>query len=104
MHMDMNMTMSMHMRMGTPTYRVIALGTETDLEFSPYEHNDGYSGGHALECTYAYAHVHGCRYACAYGYACGSVGQGDETCHLISLRARAEFIHPDDMQVTCVAM
>ena len=28
-----------------------------------------------------------------YGYACESVVQGDETCHLISLFARAEFIH-----------
>ena len=26
--------------------------------------------------------------------------QGDETCHLISLLARAEFIHPDDLEVT----
>ena len=39
-----------------------------------------------------------------YGYACESVDQGDETCHLISLLARAEFIHPDDLEVTCVAM
>ena len=35
-----------------------------------------------------------------YGYACESVDQGDETCHLISLLARAEFIHPDDLAVT----
>jgi len=35
-----------------------------------------------------------------YGYACESVDQGDETCHLISLLARAEFIHPDDLEVT----
>ena len=28
-----------------------------------------------------------------YGYACESVVQGDETCHLISLFASAEFIH-----------
>ena len=35
-----------------------------------------------------------------YGYACGSVGQGDVTCHLISLLARAEFIHPDDLEAT----
>ena len=34
------------------------------------------------------------------GYACGSVDQGDVTCHLISLLARAEFIHPDDLEVT----
>ena len=35
-----------------------------------------------------------------YGYARESVDQGDETCHLISLLARAEFIHPDDLEVT----
>ena len=34
------------------------------------------------------------------GYACGSVDQGGVTCHLISLLARAEFIHPDDLEVT----
>ena len=28
-----------------------------------------------------------------YGYACESVVQGDETCHVISLFARAEFMH-----------
>ena len=37
---------------------------------------------------------------CVYGYACGSVDQGGVTCHLISLLARAEFIHPDDLEVT----
>ena len=26
--------------------------------------------------------------------------RGDETCHLISLLARAEFIHPDDLEAT----
>ena len=35
-----------------------------------------------------------------YGYACESVVQGGETCHLISLLARTEFIHPDDLEVT----
>ena len=35
-----------------------------------------------------------------YGYACESVDQGDETCHLISSLARAEFIHPDVLEVT----
>ena len=33
------------------------------------------------------------------GYACESVDQGGETCHLISLLARAEFIHQDDLEV-----
>ena len=97
MHMDMNM--SMHMRMGTNTNRVIALGTNIDLDLSPHENNDGYDCGHAYEYTYAYAYAHGhvnwhgYRYGCVYGYACGSVDQGDVTCHLISLLARAEFIH-----------
>ena len=99
MHMDMSVTMCMHMRMGANTVRDIALGTETDLEFSPYEHNDGYGCGHAFEYTYAYAYAHGHAqwhgygHVCAYGYACESMGQGDETCHLISLRARAEYMH-----------
>jgi len=35
-----------------------------------------------------------------YGYACESVDQGDETCHPISLLARAEFTHPDVLEVT----
>ena len=106
MHMDMNMNMSMHMRMGTNTNRVIALGTNIDLDLSPHENNDGYDCGHAYEYTYAYAYAHGhaqwhgYRYGCVYGYACESVDQGDETCHLISLLARAEFIHPDDLEVT----
>ena len=99
MHMDMNMNMSMHMRMGTNTNRVIALGTNIDLDLSPHENNDGYDCGHAYEYTYAYAYAHGhaqrhwYRYGCVYGYACESVVQGDVTCHLISLFARAEFIH-----------
>ena len=41
---------------------------------------------------------------CVYGYARGSVDQGGETCHLIPLLARADFIHPDDLEVTWVAM
>ena len=97
MHMDMNMNMSMHMRMGTNTNRVIALGTNIGLDLSPHENNDGYACGHAYEYAYVYAHGHaqrhGYRYGCVYGYACESVVQGDVTCHLISLFARAEFIH-----------
>ena len=110
MHKDMNMNMSMHMRMGTNTNRVIALGTNIDLHLNPYENNDGYDCGHAYEYTYAYAYEHGhaqwhgYRYGCVYGYACESVDQGGETCHLISLLARADFIHPDDLEVTWVAM
>ena len=106
MHMDVNMNMSMHMRMSTNTNWVIALGTNIVLDLSPYENNDGYDFGHAYEYTYAYAYAHGHAqwhgygYGCAYGYACESVDQGDETCHLISLLARAEFIHPDDLEVT----
>ena len=110
MHMDMNMNMSMHMRMGTNTNRVVALGANIAFHLTPYENNDGYGCGHAYEYTYAYAYAHGHAqwhgygYGCADGYACESMDQGDETCHLISLLARAEFIHVDDLQVTCVAM
>ena len=107
-HLDMTINMSMLLRMGPNTYRVVASGTGTDHEFSQCEHNDGYGCGPAFEYTFAYAHAHaqwhGYGYVCAYGYACESMDQRDETCHLISLRARAEFIHPDDLQVTCVAM
>ena len=53
--------------------------------------------------AYAYANGHVQRHlfsnGCVYGYACGSVDQGDVTSHLISLLARAEFIHPDDLEV-----
>ncbi len=36
---------------------------------------------------------------CMYGYARESGDQGDVTCHLISLFASTEFIHPDDLEV-----
>ena len=81
-----------------------------DIHVHPYENNDDDAHDEAYEYTYAYAYAHGhaqwhgCGYGCAYGYACESMDQGDETCHLIELLARAEFIHPDGMQVTCVAM
>ena len=109
-HMILNMNMCMHMRVGTNTNWVIALSANIDLHLKPYDNRDDADHDNAYESTYAYAYAHGNAqwhgygYVCAYGYACESMDQGDETCHLISLRARAEFIHPDDMHVTCVAM
>ena len=100
MNMNMNMNMSMHMRMGmSSTNRPISLGTSLGIGLSTYEEKDDYDCGYEYGYTYAYGYTHGheqrhgYRYGGGYGYACESVVQGGETCHLISLFARAEFIH-----------
>ena len=98
-NMDMDMIMFMHMRMGTSsTTRLIGLGTSLGLGLSAYEYKDdydwhGHGYGYAYGYTHGHGHWHGYRYGGGCGYACESVVQGDETCHLISLFARAEFIH-----------